>query len=392
MTQYSRALFTVGKDITGNPGDELGFSISASEMGDRFIVGSRRSNQDNMKNRGKASIYAFDSLSGSYDLIAEIFGEQTGDQCGYSVSMSKSGKRVAIGSLGSDKGNGNNSGSVRVFEEDTSGEWVLLTELLGEASGSLFGASVSLSQDGSLIAIGAPCYGTVDVERIGRTYVYWQQDERTWISLGDPITGLFYHDLFGWSLSWSPDSMLLAIGAPGEDSLTSSGFVKVYSYQANTWIELGDIISTDVSGDLFGFSVHIGGNSSMYRMAIGAPGTAGANGEGSGYAGIYEYKDDSWLQLGSGVLGGWGENLGYAVSLTPDSSRMLVGVPNKLTNGLPSGELLVIDVESGSVVSTSELSGNAGEDLGVSVATSFDGRILYGGATSGNLVRVFGEL
>ena len=381
----------VGKDIKGKPSSEFGFSISASEKGDRFIVGSRRSDQDNMRNRGAASIYEFDSLSGSYNMVTEIYGEQSGDQCGYSVSMSKNGKRVAIGSLGSDK-NGNNSGQVRVFEEDIlTREWILVTEILGEMSGSLFGTSVSLSQDGSKVAVGAPYYGTTDAERIGRVYVYQQVDETKWSSLGEPITGLFYHDLFGWSLSWSPDSLLLAIGAPGEDSLTSSGFVKVYSYEENQWMSIGDLLAADLAGDRFGFSVHVGGNSTMYRLAVGAPGATGTNGEGSGYAGVYEY-DNKWLQVGDGIFGGWGQNLGYAVSLTPDSRRMVIGVPNKQTNGLPSGQVQIVDVTSGSLLSSADINGKTGEDLGVSVAISYDGRIVYCGATSGNLIRVLGEL
>lgn len=383
---------TVGNDIEGEQGDDFGFSVSASEFGGRFIVGSRRRNQDtNAKNRGAAMIYEFDESKGSYALIAEIHGEQAGDQCGYSVSMSKNGKRVAVGSLGSDK-NGNNSGQVRVFEEDVTKEWVLIAEFLGETIGSLFGTSVSLSEDGNKVGIGAPHFGTADADRIGKTYIYHQIDETTWNQMGDPIIGLFYHDLFGWSLTWSPDSALLAVGAPGEDSVTSSGFVKVYTFESNQWVDYGQLISADVSGDRFGFSVSFGGNATAnYRLAIGAPGTTGPNGVGSGYVGVYEYNKE-WSQVGSGIYGGWGENLGYAVSLTPDCNRLVVGVPHRLTNGLPSGEVQVIDVNSGSLLPTAEINGDAGEDLGVSIAISHDGRIVFGGTTADNLVRVFGEL
>jgi hypothetical protein len=381
----------VGNDIEGKPGEELGFSISTSEKGGRFIVGSRRSSQDNMKNRGAASIYEFDDLNGSYTLVTEIHGEQAGDQAGYSVSISKNGKRVAIGSLGSDK-NGNNSGQVRIFDEDASTkEWVLVAEFVGEVTGSLFGTSVSLSQDGAKLAVGAPYYGSsAEALRVGKTYIY-QETDGMWNKVGEPISGVLSNSLFGWSVSWSPDSMLLAIGAPGEGTIDSSGYVKVFVFESNRWSVYGKTVSKNTAGDRFGFSVWLGGNKSNYCLAIGAPGTT-SNGEGSGYAGIYKYTANEWLPIGDGIHGGWGENLGYAVSLTLDANRMVVGVPNKLTNGLPAGEIQVIDVDSGSFVSSTEISGGAGEDFGVSVAISYDGRIVYGGATEGNLVRVLGEL
>jgi len=380
----------VGNDIEGKPGDELGFSVSSSELGNRFIVGSRRSSKDNLKNRGAIRIYEFDELSGSYTLVAEIHGEQAGDQCGYSVSMSKDGKRIAVGSLGSDK-NGINSGQVRVFEDTGTKEWVLVSEFLGEVEGSLFGASVSLSQNGKKLAVGAPHYGNAAISRIGRVYVYEEIGEQIWKPVGKAITGMISNDLLGWSVSFSPNSMLLAVGAPGEDSVTRGGYVRVCSYETNQWSNYGEMISAGLPGDRFGFSVQLGGNETIYRLAIGAPGTNSVNGDGSGYAGIYEQNKNAWLPVGDGISGDWGENLGYDVSLTPNADRMIVGVPNKLLNGLPAGEIQVLDLIDGSLKQTAQIIGDS-QDFGVSVAISYDGRLVYGGAALGDLVRVFGEL
>ena len=378
---------SVGEDIKGDIGDELGFSVSASKLGSRFIVGSRRSDKDNMKNRGAASIYEFDAFTSTYVLVSEIHGEQAGDQCGYSVSISEDGKRVAIGSLGSDK-NGNNSGQVRIFDESSSKEWILITEFHGEAVGSLFGTSISLSHDGTKVAIGAPYYGNTESSRFGKTYVYQELDDKLWNPVGEPIAGLVSNGLLGWSVSWSPDATLLAIGAPGEDSISSSGYAKVYKFDANEWHDFGDTISNDIAGDRFGFSVHLGGNDNTYSLAIGAPGM----GEGSGYAGVYKFENSQWLRVGNGILGGWGENLGYAVSLTPDASRMVVGVPNKFCNGLPCGQIQIIYIQNESPVFAADFNGDEGGDLGVSVSVSYDGRMVYGGMPGRNLIRVFGEL
>ena len=382
--------YLVGEDIKGDIDDELGFSVSSSKLGSRFIVGSRRSAKDNMKNRGAASIYEFDEPTSSYFLVTEIHGEQAGDQCGYSVSMSEEGKRVAIGSLGSDK-NGHNSGQVRIFEESLSKEWVLIAEFHGDTVDSLFGTSVSLSSDGTKVAIGAPYYGNNESSRLGKVFVYQSDPNATLWNPSEPIVGLVSNSLLGWSVSWSPDAELLAIGAPGEDSTTSSGYAKVYKFDANKWYDFGQTISNDIARDRFGFSVHLGGNDNTYSLAIGAPG-ANTNGESSGYAGIYKFDDAKWLQVGNDFLGEWGENLGYAVSLTHDASRMVLGVPNKLCNGLPCGQIQIIDLKDESPVLTADIYGDAGGGLGVSVSVSYDGRMVYGGMPGSNLVRVLGEI
>ena len=67
-------------------------------------------------------------------LGSDINGESSGDYSGYSVSMSSDGTIVAIGSPYND-GNGSNSGHVRVYEY-SGGSWSQLgTDIDGEAAG-----------------------------------------------------------------------------------------------------------------------------------------------------------------------------------------------------------------------------------------------------------------
>eukprot|EP01082_Thalassiosira_pseudonana_P011571 g10775.t1 g10775 contig4:2530771-2537514(-) len=388
----------VGGDLVGeSPGDDAGFSVSVSKSGNRVVVGSRRNAKEGLKNRGSARIFQFDSTTGSYVPIMDILGEEAGDQCGFSVSTSKNGNRVAIGSLGSDK-NGNNSGQVRIFEENAlTNRWRMVTEILGEGEGSLFGSSVSLSQDGFNLAVGAPYHteGT-DLFRSGRAYVYREVQESSWAQIGDPIYGEASSDLLGWSVSFSPDARILAIGAPGlEGSDSSFGYVKTYTFESNNWQMYGAVLSNGIPGDRFGFSVYFGLNQedNLYRIAIGAPGTTGENGYGSGYACMYENDGSGWTHLDGDLVGDkWGENLGYSVSLSSEANRMIAGVPNKLLNGVTVGQIQVRDVINGVLVPAGDLYGKDGEKFGVSTAISYDGRLLFGGATDANLVRVYGDL
>ena len=73
-----------------------------------------------------------------------------------SVSLSSDGTRVAIGATVND-GNGNDAGHVRIYEY-SAGSWTQLgADIDGEAADDDSGSSVSLSSDGTTVAIGARC-------------------------------------------------------------------------------------------------------------------------------------------------------------------------------------------------------------------------------------------
>ena len=61
---------------------------------------------------------------------------------------------MAVGASGND-GNGENSGHVRIYE-NVGGTWIQVgQDIDGESEGDFFGYSVSLSSDGTIVAIGA---------------------------------------------------------------------------------------------------------------------------------------------------------------------------------------------------------------------------------------------
>ena len=85
----------------------------------------------------------------------DIDGEAEIDYSGDSVSLSADGSVVAIGAYGND-GNGSDSGHVRIYQ-NVNGNWLQLgNDINGEAADDYSGGSVSLSADGSTVAIGAP--------------------------------------------------------------------------------------------------------------------------------------------------------------------------------------------------------------------------------------------
>ena len=119
-------------------------------------------------------------------LGSDINGDSSGDYSGYSVSMSSDGTIVAIGSPYND-GNGSNSGHVRVYEY-SGGSWSQLgTDIEGEAAGDSSGYSVSLSSDGTKVAIGATGNDATDPNG-GHVRVY-EYSSSSWSQLGADIDG-----------------------------------------------------------------------------------------------------------------------------------------------------------------------------------------------------------
>ena len=114
----------------------------------------------------------------------DIDGEAAGDNSG-AVSLSSDGNVLAIGAILND-GNGDDSGHVRIYAWNGS-RWLQRGEdINGEAAGDSSFA-VSLSSDGSVIAIGA-YLNDGNGEESGHVRIYeWDGDN--WLQRGEDIDG-----------------------------------------------------------------------------------------------------------------------------------------------------------------------------------------------------------
>jgi hypothetical protein len=138
-----------GDDISGaSPENQCGYDFALNAAGDVLVVG--------VKHYGKNSeghVRVLRYHSGKWQQVgAEIKGESSMDNFG-SVAISASGTRIAGGAWWSYSG-GRMSGSVRVFDL-VEGNWVQHAKIPGREL-QLSGSCVGLSDDGSIIAIGAP--------------------------------------------------------------------------------------------------------------------------------------------------------------------------------------------------------------------------------------------
>jgi Flp pilus assembly pilin Flp len=326
----------IGSDIDGEAiGDGSGFSVSLSSDGSILAIGAHN-NDGNGSASGHVRVY--ENLSGTWTQIgSDIDGEAASDLSGYSVSLSGDGSTVAIGASEND-GNGSNSGHVRVYE-NLSGTWTQVgVDIDGEAAGDESGFSVSLSADGSILAIGA-YLNDGNGSASGHVRVY-ENLSGTWTQIGSDIDGEAASDFSGQSVSLSSDGSILAIGAYGNDGTgANAGHVRVYQNVGGTWTQMGSDIDGEAGGDLSGYSVSLSASGS--RVAIGAPKNNG-NGSASGHVRVYKYMAGAWTQVGVDIDGeAADDNSGYSVSLNSNGNTVAIGSPYNDGNGSNSGKVHV---------------------------------------------------
>ena len=312
----------LGTDIDGEDAYDLsGWCVSLSADGNIVAIGAPNNGGSEL-DAGHVRIFQYDG-SIWQQLGADIDGEAAADTFGRSVSLSSDGSIVAIGADGSD-GNGGDSGHVSIYQYDGVGWQQLGADIDGEASDDYSGSSVSLSADGSVVAIGAP-RNDGNGDDSGHVRIY-QYDGSSWQQLGADIDGEASGDLSGSSVSLSADGSIVAIGA--HDGGTSySGYVSIYQYDDSSWRQLGANIDGEAEVDQSGWSVSISRDGTM--VAIGAPNNEGDESAGSraGHVRIYRYDGNSWYQLGADIDGEALSNSGWSVCLSADGNAVAIGAP-----------------------------------------------------------------
>ena len=382
----------IGDDIDGEAAEDYsGSSVRLSADGSIVAIGAR-DNDGNGAYSGHVRIYQ--NTGGTWTQIgADIDGEAVIDRSGFSVSLSADGSIVAIGAP-FNVGNGNWSGHVRVYQ-NTGGIWTQIgQDIDGESQGDQSGVFVSLSADGSIVAIVAP-NNAGNGNYSGHVRVY-QNTGGIWTQIGQDIDGEAVEDYSG-RVSLSADGSIVAIGARGNDGNgTRSGHVRVYQNTGGTWTQIGQDIDGEAAEDDSGHSVSLSDDGSI--VAIGAIYNDG-NGIDSGHVRIFQNTGGTWTQIGQDIDGeAASDESGFSVSLSADGSIVAIGTPYNHGNGTEAGHGRIYQ-NSGSNWTQigQDIDGEAADDWsGFSVSLSADGSIVAIGAprndgngTEAGHVRVF---
>jgi hypothetical protein len=276
----------LGQDIDGEAAhDKAGISVSLSSDGNTVAVGAHL-NDGIPWQSGHARVYRLVGSSWT-QLGQDIDAEEAQEQSGFSVSLSADGSTVAVGAWLNDDGNDltYNSGQVRVYRLVGSSWTQLGQDIEGEVAFDLAGISVSLSSDGNTVAVGANGYGYTDNSGHARVY---RLVGSSWTKLGQDIDGEAAHDKAGFSVSLSADGRTVAVGAYLNDGNGSdSGHARVYRLVGSSWTQLGQDIDGEAANDRLGQSVSLSADGRT--VAVGAP-LNEENDSDSSYVRVYEYE------------------------------------------------------------------------------------------------------
>jgi Secretion system C-terminal sorting domain len=267
-----------------------------------------------MKNLYFLMLFPFFSI-GQTQVGSDIIGENLSSDV-RSVSFSNNGNIVAVGTPIK------NSGFVRVYE-NVSGAWIQIgNDIIGEADGDESGASVSLSADGNILAIGSPLNDGNGSDS-GSVRVY-QNISSTWVQIGNDINGLVANDQYGYYISLSNDGNTLAVSALNSVNGIFSGSVRIYENVSGTWTQIGNEINGVAFGDKSNL-VSLSGDGKT--VAVGATSSAYVNPIGVGYVRVFENITGVWTQIGN-IIDGFMDNRVSSICLSNNGIVLAVGYGN----------------------------------------------------------------
>ena len=309
---YIKASNTGGGDNFGAGGNISGDAVVLSRDGGTLAVGAPfesssssgvGGNQVDESLYGSGAVYIFTHQGDNWVQQAYLKASNPGlmDNFGFVTALSGSGNTLAVsaysessGDAGVEADQSDNSipqaGAVYIFTR-TGDSWdqqaYIKSSNIGErgfGDGDQFGAALTLSDDGNVLAVsaitedgGSPGIDGDEMDNskpdAGAVYLF-QRNGNTWaqsayVKASNPSDG----DLFGYSVSLSADGRRLAVGSYDEDGslagsneqqddeLDESGAVYVFDYSGEVWNQTAYLKASNAgSGDALGVAVAISGD------------------------------------------------------------------------------------------------------------------------------------
>jgi WD40 repeat protein len=214
-----------------NGDDELGLfghAVKLSGDGAIMAVGAPR-NDANGEGSGQVKVYVLDDATLSYKELQALYGKSKGHALGFSLSVSSDGKLLAVAA----PGYWENSGLVTVYEwdEDASSKtYRELQTIYGNTNDGFGRYSISFSADGMTLAVGS-AWGNEKLRGTGHVKVFVLDGASSeYEQIGDTFYGEGI-DQLGSSVSLSESGKILAIGATQRFDDEKSGAVKVFTVE-----------------------------------------------------------------------------------------------------------------------------------------------------------------
>jgi hypothetical protein len=208
-TNWNQSRFTAP---AAGPGDWFGMSVALSGDGMTAAIGAP---SDNYHGWAVGTVYVYRRIEGVWNLFASVHSPDpdTLDFFGISVSLSRDGNVLAIGSYRDDE-RGEDNGAAYVFRY-TGSNWTsrkIMSSVSERKQG--FGFSVALSADASILAVGARTADTQFADT-GALYIYRLQrdsESETRIIASDRTKELY----LGGCVAVSADGSTVFASASGD--------------------------------------------------------------------------------------------------------------------------------------------------------------------------------
>jgi Flp pilus assembly pilin Flp len=326
----------IGEDIAGEAVDDRsGWSLALSADGGIVAIGS------DLNDSWRGQVEVYENIGGTWTQIGEdIEGENFQDISATSISLSNDGSIIAIGAPRSD-GTANNSGHVRVFE-NSGGSWIQIgQDIDGVQEQGRLGNSVALNGEGNIVAIGAS-QNDENGTNTGEVKVYENIND-TWTQQGDDINGEVDFEDSGYRVALSEVGDIVAISSASSNANgLHSGHVRIFEYLGGVWTQIGENINGEASEDYFGWSMALSASGNI--IAIGSLWNDN-NGSDAGNVRIFQNLNGAWTQIGESINGeAANDNSGYSVDISGDGNTVAIGAKFNDSNGSSSGQVRVFDL------------------------------------------------
>ena len=376
-------------------GDRFGFELSLSSDGNTLAVGAPdeksnatgiNGNQTDNSLAIAGATYVFTRTGATWSQQAYLKASNTSanDYFGLKLSLSSDGNTLAVAASHEDSNatgiNGDQTdnslagaGAAYVFTRSgTTWSQQAYVKASNTGANDYFGAKLSLSSDGNILAIGAngedssatgingnqtnnTAYSSGAAYVFTRTGTTWSQQAYLKASNTDP------NDRFGFGLNLNSDGSTLAVGASSEssnaigingdqtdNSSTKSGATYIFTRTGATWTQQAYLKASNTdSYDYFGLRLTFSSDGNTIAVsALESSNATGINGNQtdnslapSGYAGtgavyLFTRTGTTWSQqayLKASNTGG-NDNFGIAPVLSADGNTLAIGAWHEASN------------------------------------------------------------
>ncbi len=311
----------------GEEYDQLGSAVAISQDGKTLVATSTLNNNISPPASAKTYIrtYSYNIYTQDWEILNEL--SSTSNKYGQQLALNRAGTFLAVSDISSDA---TDYSSVNIYKLYNN-KWQLLgNKIVSSDLNDGFGTSISLSDDGYTLVVGAPNW-TVDDgndDKQGKLYVYnYNSLCRSWDLVFEKQGDL--EEELGSSVSLNGNGNILAVSVPKGDIDTSNPFTdegKVIIYQLDSWRKnWNQLGSTIFGGELF---ATMGSEPNSVKLnEKGDIVSITSKSGGNKVVEVYQYINNNWSQIGSDILHNTANSttFGSCISLSNDGKTVAIG-------------------------------------------------------------------